>query len=420
MRHAKGGRYLRRGRKRIISKILGGLLLVVIGLSTVFGFAVADRMKTQQLDFLTAASDIARENNFGPLVAMAENIYYGYLNVPKVGGTPTLAAEFDGSTRTSSNGKPVARVSKHPKANLKVWGPARGVSTLPPRLQSPVSALPGEGVWVPTKIVVNGYTAMYVARIRPDRLHTSMFATIAWFDPKLLAFDQIAGTKMPEGDFPHGSGRVSPKRRPFYMVGFASGYHMKDSQGGAIMHGIEVKRLVRGKATLLTYPDGSMDIVEWKIDSYKPGFSSARQNLDMLVSNGKSQVISEDQSKWGLVWYGTGSGKNYIWRSAIGLRADGTVIYVQSQALSAKSLADMLVRAGVVKGMSLDMNKAFANGDMYGPYGPTGKAINPDNKNPTDRFYQKSTRDFIAVFAKSPAVGHVTKKFKAKLGAKKG
>ena len=180
---------------------------------------------------------------------------------------------------------------------------------------------------------------------------------------------------------------------------------MKDSQGGAVLNGLVIKPLVRGKATLLTYPDGSIDIVEWKFDKYKPGFTSARQNLDRLVNNSKSQVISDDQSKWGQVWYGTGSGKNYIWRSAIGLRADGSVVYVQSQALSAKSLANMLVRAGVVKGMSLDMNEAFANGDFYGPYGSSGRAINPDNKNPTDRFWVRSTRDFIAVFAKSAANG---------------
>jgi hypothetical protein len=404
MRHAKGPKHLRRRvRRRILSKFVLAFFVAIVALSTVFGFAVADRMKSQQLDLLTAASDVARENNLGPVVAIAENIYYGYLNVPKVGGTPTLAAGFDGSTATTSNRNPVARVGKNPAALLKLWGPASGVSALPPRVQSPVSALPGEGVWMPTKIVVNGYTAMYVARIRPDRLHTSMFATLAWFDPKLLAFDQIAGTKMPEGDFAHGGGRVPAKRRPFYMVGFASGYHMKDSQGGVIVNSNVVRRLVRGKATLLTYPDGSLDIVEWKFDKFKPGFTSARQNLDMLVNNGQSQVISEDQAKWGQVWYGTGSGKNYIWRTAIGLRADGTVVYVQSQALSAKSLADMLVRAGVVRGMSLDMNKAFANGYMYGPYGSKGQPINPDNKNPSDRFYKKGTRDFIAVYAKSPS-----------------
>jgi len=391
----------RRPLRKIFLAIVG-LLLVVAGIFTV---AVFDRMKTQQLDFVSAAADVARDNNLGPLVAMAENFYYGTLHTPVVGGKPKVAAGFDGSLRDSTNGKPVGVVSKDPLVNFKAWGPAVTPLAVPERVSSPAKALPGEGVWIPTKIAVNGVTAVYVARVRPDSIHTSIYATIAWFDPHLLAFGQVSGTKLPEGNFKHGPGRVPSSLRKFYVAGLADGYRMKDSQGGAIINNAVVKPLIRGKATLLTYPDGSINIVRWLIDPAKPGFTVARQNLDALVLDGKSQVFNEDQAKWGLVWYGTGSGKNYIWRSAIGLRADGSVVYVQSQALSAKSLADLLVRAGVIKGMTLDMNAAFANGDFYGPYGPRGKAINPDNKNPTMRFYKSSKRDFISVYTKSPAQG---------------
>jgi hypothetical protein len=381
------------------------LLAGLVAVSTVFVFATVDRMKTQQLNFFSAAADVARDNNLGTLVAMAENFYYGTVNAPKIGGKPKTAAGFDGSVRNSVDGKPVGKVGLHPLANVKAWGAAVTPLAMPERVPSPVKYLPGEGVWVPTKIVVNGMTAVYVARVRPDAMHTSIYATIAWFDPHLLAFDQISGTKLPEGNFNHGTGKVSASVLPYYMAGFADGYRMKDSQGGAIINGVTVKPLLRGKATLLTYPDGSLNIVRWNIDPAKPGFTVARQNLDLLVLDGKNQVFNEDQAKWGQVWYGTGSGKNYIWRTALGMRADGSIVYVQSAALSAKTLADLLVRAGAVKGMALDMNEAFANGDFYGPYGPKGMAINPDNKNPTTRFYKTSKRDFVAVFAKSPANG---------------
>jgi hypothetical protein len=277
---------------------------------------------------------------------------------------------------------------------------------LPDRLTSPVAYTPGEGVWVPTKIAVNGTTAIYIARVRPDNVHTSMYATVAWFDPHLLAFQQVPGTKLPEGNFSHGSGMVPQRLQPYYMAAFANGFHMRDSQGGAIMHGIVVKPLVAGKATLLTYPDGAIRVIQWGRDSYPAGFTSARQNLDLMVDHGVSQVLSEDQAKWGLVWYGTGSGKNFIWRTGIGVRADGSVVYVQSQALSAGSLANLLVRAGAVTAMALDMNKAWSNADLYGPYGTHGKAFNPDNPNSTRAFSRPSTRDFIAVYAKSPSGVH--------------
>lgn len=403
---ARGGKPKRRrdpvSRTRIFfRRILVLFVASVLVIGGLFGVAVADRMRTQQLDFFTAASDIARDNNLGPLVAMAENFYYGVLNPPKVGGRPTAPAAFDGSTRGNYGNGVVGKVLAHPVANQKIWGAAISPSKLPPRLTSPVGYTQNEGVWVPTKIAVNGVTAIYIARVRPDAIHTSMYATVAWLDPHLLAFQQVSGTKLPEGNFTHGSGMIRRALTPYYVAAFANGFHMRDSQGGAIINNIIVKPLVNGKATLLSYPDGSINVIQWGRDKYKPGFVSARQNLTLMVDHGQSQVLSEDQSKWGQVWYGTGSGHNYIWRTGVGIRADGTVVYVQGQALSAGSLADLLVRAGAVEAMPLDMNQAWSNADLYGPYGTHGKAFNPDNKNPTRAFSRPSTRDFIAVFAKS-------------------
>ena len=161
--------------------------------------------------------------------------------------------------------------------------------------------------------------------------------------------------------------------------------------------------LINGKATLLTYPDGSINVVCWGRDSVPMNFVTARQNLSLMVDHGVSQVLNEDQAQWGQVWYGTGSGHNYVWRSGLGIRTDGSVVYVQSAALSAKTLASLLVRAGAVRGMALDMNKAFANGDFYGPYRPSAIPINPENQIPANKFWKRSTRDFVAVFAKSPS-----------------
>ncbi|MEN9748682.1 MAG: hypothetical protein RLZZ603_1374, partial [Actinomycetota bacterium] len=67
------------------------------------------------------------------------------------------------------------------------------------------------------------------------------------------------------------------------------------------------------------------------------------------------------------------------------------------------TLANLLVKAGAVEGMALDMNQAFANGDFYGPYRPSAMPINPENKLPANKFWKQSSRDFVAVFAKSPA-----------------
>ena len=383
---------------KLALKLAGALLAVLL---LVYTGAVGIRMVQQTEDFPTAAAEVMRDAGFSPVVATIENIYYGYINPPKVGGNPTGGALFDGGSAGSGSN---AVIKKIPKANFASWGPAQEPSKLPSRLRSPVPYEAHEGEWIATKIKVNGATAVYVSRVRPDAIHTSVYATVAWFDPKLLAFSQVPGTQLPEGNVPNrGNGRVPAVLRPFYMAGFAAGYKMDQSQGGYVNKGFVTKALVSGKATLLTYPDGTLRIADWGRDQVPGNYVTARQNLSLMVDHGVSQVQNEDQAKWGQVWYGTGSGHNYIWRSGLGIRSDGSVVYVQSAALSAGSLADLMVRAGAVEGMALDMNQAFANGDFYGPYRPGAKPINPENHLPANKFWKRSSRDFVAVFSKSPA-----------------
>jgi hypothetical protein len=261
----------------------------------------------------------------------------------------------------------------------------------------------GEGEWRPTKILVNGTTAIWVARIRPDTVHTSYWATVTWFDPSLVAFAQVPGTKVPEvSGLPDRSGKVPSKLRQFYVAGLNGGFLMRDSQGGYSYEGVVYRKLVKGKASLVTYNDGSFDVVQWGRDTVRSGVQSIRQNMELIVDGGVSQVESEDQSKWGWVWQGVGSGKNLVWRSAIGIRADGTMVYVIGAAMSAKSLGDVLVRAGAQRAILLDMNAAYANGFLYGPY-KAGKKLDAASTRSPERFWLPSERDFIAVYTKSPA-----------------
>jgi len=379
-----------------------------VGFSTltivvVFGVFVSsltlDRVVRKQEDMLTASATVLREAGFGVAVALAEDIYYNYLNPPKVGGQPTSGPNADDSNETAKlNDLLAAQVAHNPD-----WGVAGLPSVLPSRLSSPVSPIAGEGEWKPTKIVVNGTTAIWIARIRPDTVHTSYWATVTWFDPKLVAFAQVPGSKVPEVSGLHNrSGQVPSKLRPFYVAGLNGGFLMRDSQGGYSYKGVEYRKLVDGKASLVTYKDGSFDVVKWGRDPVRPSIQSVRQNMDLIVDGGVSQVESEDQAKWGWVWQGVGSGKNLVWRSAIGIRADGTMVYVIGAAMSAKSLGDVLVRAGAQRAILLDMNAAYANGFLYGPY-KSGKKLDAASTRSPERFWLPSERDFIAVYTKSPA-----------------
>ena len=383
----------------------GGRKLALYALSIAVIFAVfvssltLDRVVRKQEDFLTASATVLRESGFGVVVAFAEDVYYNYVNPPKVGGEPTAGPNADDSNELAKMNELLpAQV-----ANNSEWGEALSPSEIPERLVSPVTPMAGEGDWKPTRILVNGNTAIWIARIRPDSVHTSYWATVTWFDPRLLAFQQVPGTKVPEvNGLPDRSGQVPARFKKFYVAGLNGGFLMRDSQGGFEYQGVEYRPLVKGKASLVTFSDGSFDVVKWGRDRVSGSVQSVRQNMELIVDGGVNQVESEDQSKWGWVWQGVGSGKNLVWRSAIGVRADGTMVYVIGGAMSAKSLGDVLVRAGAQRAILLDMNSAYANGFLYGPY-KGGKKLDEASTRSPERFWLPSERDFIAIYAKSPA-----------------
>ena len=392
--------------KRLYSKrqqLTRKFVFVILAAVTVLGLLVStltvDRMVRKQEPFLTAAATVFRENGLGVVVAIAEDIYYGYVKPARVGGVPTTDPS-DSDDVIVEPELPVVQGATI--ANNSAWGPAGIPSLVPATLISPAKPIAGEGQWKPTRIKVNGNSAIWISRIRPDKVHTSYWATVTWFDPKLVAFSQVPGTKVPEvSGLKNRTGQVPSNLKSYYVAGLNGGFLMRDSQGGYQLGSTVYEKLVPGKASLVTYENGSLDVVQWGRDVVRPDIQSVRQNMELIVDGGVNQVEREDQSKWGWVWQGVGSGKNLVWRSAMGVRADGTVVYVMGEAMSAKSLGDVLVRAGAQRAILLDMNEAYANGFLYGPY-KNGKKLDPASPRSPERFWLTSERDFIAVFAKSP------------------
>ena len=370
-----------------------------------FGVQAVVRANSAHEDIGLAAADVGRDLGYGPLMALSENFYYQVINPAAVGGKPKGSAVFG---KVVPKTTPMATVSATPAAvaavaNNPAWGGATEVSNAPENLVTPAKkAMAGEGVWQPTKIVVNGQVAIRITRVRPDNVHTSFLDTLIWMDPKLLAFQQIPGTLEPSGNYDHGTGMISQDLRPFYVAGINGGYKTVNMHGGFTYKGQTVIPMRDNVATLLTYPDGSIDVANWGKDTIKPGFVSARQNLPMLVENGKNQVTDNNAAQWGSLAWGTASGGNFVWRSAIGVRADGTVIHLVGPSMSQSDLADLMVRAGAVRAMCLDMNNGWASSFLYGPY-RNGVPVDPQIPRSPSRFLLSSTRDFIAVFAKSPA-----------------
>ena len=71
-----------------------------------------------------------------------------------------------------------------------------------------------------------------------------------------------------------------------------------------------------------------------------PNVVAVRQNLDLLVDSGEpgTGLNANDTAQWGY----TLGGQVYVWRSGIGVTADGALVYVGGPGLNITDLADVL------------------------------------------------------------------------------
>jgi hypothetical protein len=65
------------------------------------------------------------------------------------------------------------------------------------------------------------------------------------------------------------------------------------------------------------------------------------------------------------------------------------------------SLAQILIRAGAVRAMELDINSYWVSFITYGRAGPAN--LLPDMQRSSDRYLTTSDRDFLAVYRRPPA-----------------
>jgi len=89
-----------------------------------------------------------------------------------------------------------------------------------------------------------------------------------------------------------------------------------------------------------------------------------------------------------------------VWRSGIGVTASGAVVLVAGNRLSAPTLANLLLRAGAVRAMELDINRDWTSFILY--RSPHGQAIEknalPDMWRAPSRYDSASSRDFVALY----------------------
>jgi len=278
----------------------------------------------------------------------------------------------------------------------------------PPQTLSPFTgaAATGDGLWRPVGRAVNGISAVYETNLKiPDE--PGAIAGIVWMDMRLLRATLYSGSISPGGLTWKFTAPVQPAAAKTLVVAFNGGFKFPASRGGYLSEGKLVFPLRVGAASLVIFKNGSATVGQWGRDvTMGPTVVAVRQNLDLLVDHGQPVpgLSHYDTSAWG----STLGGIPNVWRSGVGVTANGALVYVAGPSLTVVDLADLLVRAGAIRAMELDINPYWTIFADYSPSTPTGIAA-PSNgvdllagmTGSPARFFELSwARDFITMSAR--------------------
>ncbi|MGI8506327.1 MAG: hypothetical protein ACR2MK_05895 [Solirubrobacteraceae bacterium] len=327
-----------------------------------------------------------RDNGARGLVNKVESIYYS-LNAPATGG-PALRS----LPQQPGAGPPLTGRARPPARTPSYYRPPRIRPVIHP-------ALPGEGVWHATFSAGGSRPPVLVTSFRPDPNYPQNVAGVAWIDHTRTSVWLYPGRLEPAVSMTsRGPMEVPPELRRRLVATFNSGFKLQDSGGGFASGGHTYAALKPGLATIVRYRDGSVDVKAW---SGGPVAASsilyARQNLPLIVNHGRPNPNLSDGPEWGA----TLGNAVRVWRSAVGIDRHGNLIYAAANIQTVGSLAAILIHAGAVRAMELDINTYWTSFITYHHPGAIGAAnlLASMDRSP-QRYLTPDDRDFFGVYVR--------------------
>jgi hypothetical protein len=340
-------------------------------------------------------------------------------------GADTPRARVEGAA-TGSSTAAVSSRSKHspPTSTASSPGaPATLLRTPLMPLAKPATLTPFrrsdaavEGTWRPEGRRVGDVRSVYETALTPPG--GSQPAGIAWMDTSLLSARLYSGSESPGGGPHRYTAPVQPSGARSLVAAFNGGFIMKDARGGYYTEGRTIDPLRPGAASLVIYTDGSVDVGAWGRDvRMSSSVVAVRQNLAPLVAGGHptARAAGADWQQWGSTC-GASSCAHSVpgierqWRSGVGVTASGALVYAQGPGLDPLQLAKLLARAGVVRGMELDINPDWPVFSTYDPgrnglaSASTGRKLLAATVRGPGTFFEGSwARDFITMSARHGA-----------------
>jgi hypothetical protein len=374
--------------------------LVIVVLLVPVAVSYVDYVQRPGSDTLSVRTvEWIRDHGGNGIVNTIERWWYTN-NPPPTGGKPSAITVPDTVTDTTT--KADTPPPTYPQ-----------IQRLPPptgRVATPAAEVePNEGVWQPTGRLVSGQQAVYTTYVRPDAAHTSYYTGLMWLDTKLLRANYVVGTEQPGGGANPWGSQIPESERGLAIAAFNSGFKMDTANGGAYLDGQEIVPLRADAASFVIKQDGSANVGVWGRDFImSPDIKAVRQNLALIIDNGQLNPSLQENDT--TLWGATLGNNVFVWRSGVGVTADGALVYAGGPAMSIVALARTLQAAGAVRAMEMDINTDWVSAFTYQPQDPNvfnspivGVKLLDGMTHDGSQYLQQNSRDFFA-FSADPKV----------------
>jgi hypothetical protein len=238
----------------------------------------------------------------------------------------------------------------------------------------------------------DGQTAAWIAR-------SSSGVVLLSFDQRLVQLHLHSGT-LDAGPTGWRFGPMVAGQELHHLVAaFNGAFKFSTGSGGYMAYGRVAVPLRAGVGSIVTYANGQTDIGSWGLEVPEHGqpIASVRQNLPLLIDHGREASTLGCLSCWGATLDGVIDPA----RSALGITADGRLIWVGGEHLTVGALADALLGARVVRAVQLDINPYWVAGYLYGHRGgkgpPAPVPVIPGQSGIPGQYLSPWTRDFFTV-----------------------
>ncbi len=359
------------------------LLAALLSLVPVLISFLSTMTQPSNSTFFINAVEWMRENGARGLVNTIENYYYS-LTAPAKGGPPLrkLPGQTGALAAAASAGHPVVHYY------------------LPPPIAPLTKRLPGEGVWHATFADGSSRPPVLITSFRPEPIeYPRVVVGVAWIDHTRTTTWLYPGMQEPSVSLPsRGPEQVPMELRSKLVATFNSAFKLEDSGGGVAIGGHTYASMKPGMGTILRYTNGRVDVIDWTGGPDVPAdVVYARQNLPLIVDNGRPNPNLNDGPQWGA----TLGNAALVWRSAVGVDRYGNLIYAAGPDQGLASLASTMIHAGAVRAMELDINTYWTSFITYRNPGAGDPAnLLADMDRSPLRYLSPDDRDFFAVYAR--------------------